>query len=301
VLLLSGITVLAAVRTEDISVTFRNIRLVVNGELITPRDAQGNIVEPFIFDGTTFLPVRAVANALGVDVDWDGNTSTVYLGSRAAVAPTPTPPPAQGNIQYEITNVQERTYITSRGVVRYETLVQFTNTGTMPIYLGMSRFDLVDTNGRILSAGNSFSSFPNIIHPGERGYFYGNVDVPEATPETDISMVPRWDLRRSRENRINFDLSDIEIRDGTFGTTVFGRITNNTGEEQTWAIISVVLYAQDGTPIGVWMTNAMETMQVGSSFGFEISNILQRTLFDNVTPDMVYSFVAFAYPPQWQF
>jgi hypothetical protein len=55
---------------------------VVNGELITPRDGQGNVVEPFIHNGTTFLPARAIAEALGQTVEWDGATQTVYIGPR---------------------------------------------------------------------------------------------------------------------------------------------------------------------------------------------------------------------------
>jgi hypothetical protein len=31
-------------------------------------------------DGTTYLPVRAVASALGLAVEWDGETNTVRLG-----------------------------------------------------------------------------------------------------------------------------------------------------------------------------------------------------------------------------
>ena len=32
-----------------------------------------------MFDGTNYLPVRALAEALGLDVAWDGSTSTVVL------------------------------------------------------------------------------------------------------------------------------------------------------------------------------------------------------------------------------
>jgi len=39
-------------------------------------------MRPFISDGRTFLPVRGIADALGLDVDWDGETSTVYIGER---------------------------------------------------------------------------------------------------------------------------------------------------------------------------------------------------------------------------
>ena len=75
----------AAARTQSISVTYNNIRLVINGTHVIPRDAQGNVVEPFIFGGTTFLPVRAVAEALGEEVRWDGNTQTVYVGQAATL------------------------------------------------------------------------------------------------------------------------------------------------------------------------------------------------------------------------
>lgn len=68
------------VTTKTLNATFKNIKIVLNGVQIDPKDASGNIVEPFVSEGTTYLPVRAIANALGLDVKWDGETSTVYLG-----------------------------------------------------------------------------------------------------------------------------------------------------------------------------------------------------------------------------
>ncbi|MCL2366665.1 MAG: stalk domain-containing protein [Oscillospiraceae bacterium] len=87
ILLSTGTGALANTVTRNISVIFRDIRLVVDGNPFTPRDAQGNVVEPFIFEGTTFLPVRAVSDALGVPVGWDGATSTVQLGRQLVGSP----------------------------------------------------------------------------------------------------------------------------------------------------------------------------------------------------------------------
>jgi len=95
-LLMSAVTVAAAVRTENITVTFRNIRIVVNNSVIVPRDAQGRVVEPFIWNDTVFLPIRAVGDAVGMDANWVGSTNTAYLTNRTVVA-TPTPTPA-GNV-----------------------------------------------------------------------------------------------------------------------------------------------------------------------------------------------------------
>ena len=80
-IILSAGTAIASTQ-RNITVIFDNIRLVVNGQPVTPRDAQGNIVEPFIFEGSTYLPVRAVGEALGMPVSWDGVTRTVYVGTR---------------------------------------------------------------------------------------------------------------------------------------------------------------------------------------------------------------------------
>ncbi len=46
---------------------------------LVPKDADGNYVEPFIIDGTTYLPVGGISNVLGLDVDWDGASGTVIL------------------------------------------------------------------------------------------------------------------------------------------------------------------------------------------------------------------------------
>jgi hypothetical protein len=60
--------VFARTGTETINVIYDNIRILIDGVEFTPRDGNGNVVHPFIYNGTTYLPVRAVANAFGKDV-----------------------------------------------------------------------------------------------------------------------------------------------------------------------------------------------------------------------------------------
>lgn len=66
---------------EQITAVYRNIQLVVDGVLVEPKDASGNNVEPFIYNGTTYLPVRAVATAFGKEASWDGEKNIVSLGT----------------------------------------------------------------------------------------------------------------------------------------------------------------------------------------------------------------------------
>ncbi|MDR0310515.1 MAG: NPCBM/NEW2 domain-containing protein [Acidobacteriota bacterium] len=89
VCLMSGITVFASIGQRTLTAHFNNIEIVVDGEVITPRDGNGNIVEPFVVDGTTYLPVRALADAFGKDVRWDGDTNTIFITSSADTSSQP--------------------------------------------------------------------------------------------------------------------------------------------------------------------------------------------------------------------
>ncbi|MDE6900616.1 MAG: copper amine oxidase N-terminal domain-containing protein [Oscillospiraceae bacterium] len=60
------------------------ITIKYNGEVQNLTDAGGNRVYPISYNGTTYLPVRAVSNMLGIGVDWDGATQTVLLGKTGA-------------------------------------------------------------------------------------------------------------------------------------------------------------------------------------------------------------------------
>ena len=80
-MLTSGV-VFAKQVTEKISVIYDNIKILIDGKEYQPTNAKGETVEPFIYEGTTYLPVRAIANAFDKEVDWEAQTSTVILGSK---------------------------------------------------------------------------------------------------------------------------------------------------------------------------------------------------------------------------
>ena len=66
---------------------YNNIKIYIDGGEIVPKDANGNVVEPFTMNGTTYLPVRAISNAFGKDVEWDGVTQSVYIGKKDQTKP----------------------------------------------------------------------------------------------------------------------------------------------------------------------------------------------------------------------
>ncbi|MBW4082056.1 stalk domain-containing protein [Paenibacillus sp. S150] len=60
-----------------------SIRFTVNGAAYTPVDNNGKTLVPITYNDTTYLPVRALANALKVPVTFNPSTNQVILGSAA--------------------------------------------------------------------------------------------------------------------------------------------------------------------------------------------------------------------------
>ncbi|OBR65735.1 hypothetical protein A7K91_14330 [Paenibacillus oryzae] len=90
-LLFSVGTAYADGKLTTIKVVQGGIKLFVDGKLIKPTDSEGKVVEPFIYDGTTYLPLRALSNALTnyeKSVSWDAKTSSIYVGQAPVKAQT---------------------------------------------------------------------------------------------------------------------------------------------------------------------------------------------------------------------
>lgn len=63
------------------------VKIKVNGEEFKPKDANGNDVMTFIYNGTTYAPLRALAEAYGLEVGYDAvaNMATVSEPGKNAV------------------------------------------------------------------------------------------------------------------------------------------------------------------------------------------------------------------------
>ena len=68
------------------------LNIIVDGVSQTFYNAQGKEVHPIIYNGTTYLPVRAIGELMGKNVNWDQSTRTVTLaGKRQTANVTGTP------------------------------------------------------------------------------------------------------------------------------------------------------------------------------------------------------------------
>lgn len=68
----------------------RNIKFLLNEKIWTPKDQIGNALVPISYNDSTYIPLRAVGEALGAEIDWDGKTSTVIINESGYDTSKPT-------------------------------------------------------------------------------------------------------------------------------------------------------------------------------------------------------------------
>lgn len=64
--------------TKNIPVEY-GISLRINDQTPQLTDAAGKPVQPFVYDGTTYVPMRAVSENLGAKVSFDASTNTAHI------------------------------------------------------------------------------------------------------------------------------------------------------------------------------------------------------------------------------
>jgi len=73
----------AAANLEPIKAFFnRSVSFVLNGERWEPKDTKGKPLSPIYYNGTNYLPVRALAEALKVPIDLDSSGQIIYIGGK---------------------------------------------------------------------------------------------------------------------------------------------------------------------------------------------------------------------------
>lgn len=90
---LSAALTVSAFAATNVTATLRpDVTVRIDGIACDFYNAQGKEVHPILYNGTTYIPLRAVGELMGKNVNWDGTTGTASLsGTRTTGNVTGTP------------------------------------------------------------------------------------------------------------------------------------------------------------------------------------------------------------------
>lgn len=67
----------ASVATKNLQAKYNNIKVLYNGNTVS------TTIEPFIVNGTTYIPLRMMAGVFNKDITWDGTSYTINVKDQA--------------------------------------------------------------------------------------------------------------------------------------------------------------------------------------------------------------------------
>ncbi len=80
-LVLIGLPVTALAASNGFTIECYPIKVLVNIEIFQPKDAKGNDALVFTYNGTTYAPLRALAEAYGLEVGYDSSRNLATVNS----------------------------------------------------------------------------------------------------------------------------------------------------------------------------------------------------------------------------
>lgn len=185
---------------------------------------------------------------------------------------------------YEITDIGFKHWTSRFSGEWYRAYVEITNTGTQNIYMKDCVFDFEDNNGHLLKSDNFISNCPDIIAPGEKGYFYQRTSSFKGVPlENGVRLMPTVTVIPTRDEPLDYEVSDVSLREGTFGPTVTGRVKNTSDKDDNLFYIEVIYYDSDGKVLDITGTTLLN-FTAGSTMSFEISGMM---LGEDVTMEAI--------------
>ncbi len=205
-------------------------------------------------------------------------------------------------IEYEITDTGFEYYKNSIGDIEYYGFVEITNTGKGNLYLDNCVFDIEDNEGHLLQSDDFISSCPDIIKPGEKGYFYNNIGSTlldkGISTANGVNLVPQISVESTNTDPIDYDVSDTDIKKDSYGALkVTGRVTNNTSEDESYLYVEIIFYDSEGKVIGITGTSITD-LNAGKTVSFDTTTLFGN---DSINLDNVadYKVIARAHHYQW--
>ena len=199
-------------------------------------------------------------------------------------------------VSYEITYTNLDIYEDSIGSIWVSIISEITNTGTTDLYLSSGSIDLENESKSLVKVLNLVSVYPQIISPGEKGYYYANTTVDNITVNSELTAIVHPDIKRSKSNKISFPVTDVSISDREYGgIQAIGRVENTSDKDESLLYVAVVLFDSDDKPIAVLST--ITDVKAGNKIGFSATAL---RLSDDLESSSVKRFVCYAYTFQFQ-
>jgi hypothetical protein len=196
----------------------------------------------------------------------------------AAVAITEQPTQAaQADAKVGVVRTYFKSWDDGIGYIQYQVVFEVKNTGgqNADIHSGDQSFTIFAADGSVLETGSFNYMFPQVLKPGELGYYIGGSMFDKGTKLADVGKIePSLSYKATDKEQVAWDISNLKVaKEGLFGGIEVSGVAKNTGtEDATLGVVGVVLFDANGEILGGVVDNVTcMDLRAGASKGFKSS------------------------------
>jgi hypothetical protein len=197
-------------------------------------------------------------------------------GQTAAAEQTSAAPATGSNVG--ITQTFFQPWDSGFGSVNFNIVIEVKNTGGKPanIHSGDQSLTILATDGTVLATGTFDQEFPQILAPGEFGYYIVQGQFDQGTKLTDVGKLQPSlsfsDSDKPAPPAWQFSSVKVDAADYTGGIQVSGIVKNTDTVDATMGMVAVVLFDANGKILGAVYDNvSVMNLRAGQSKGFKTS------------------------------
>lgn len=243
--------------------------------------------------------LTACTAAVPQPVDTDPQTDTTAPETQTAAAEEPETvvetEPDEPAAAAEVSYRHIVTWESSTGAIWCTAVVEATNTGSTPVSLSSCTLDIERADGTLADTLELGGAVPEVIDPGEVGYYVYTGTLDAALPE-EYTLLPHASYEEHAAP-VRYPVTEITLTDTDYyGVQATCRVANDTDEGITSPHVSVILLGEDGHAVAKLHTYA-DTIAPGDKVGVKCGAL---SMYPDITADTVSGYVAVAEPMfQW--
>lgn len=207
-------------------------------------------------------------------------------------APSKTEPPTAS---FKVTDQRLNVYRNRAEEFWGQVIAAVQNTGDAPIYLQDSTFHITGAEGKSLASDTTVSAYPQIVAPGETGYYYAETYLETESAEgLTLEFTPQVSV--SAQQAVTYTVENPDLQDSRYGGMEL-RVTlsNSTAQDTRHYCVAVLLFDAEGKLLGQFYDVPSVKVPAGGSAVLELSSYM---LPDTVTKAEIADYRILAYELQ---
>lgn len=193
--------------------------------------------------------------------------------SSETTAPSETEPEESTEI-FRVAAQRCEPYWNLSGELWAQVIVEVANTGTTPLRLENAPYRISDAEGKIVASDKAISAYPQVIAPGETGYYYVETYLDTLSQEgLTLDFTPAAAPCQTQPAR--FAAEETTLSDSRYGgLELVGTLRNETEADAVRYCVAALLFDSENELIGLFSDLPEQTIPAGGTQHVELASYM---------------------------